>query len=147
VAFFVFGSGALAAYSGTKALWRSYLEQRFTIRRDVLLTRQPVKADSFVMFHKGLALVLVLSWIILSGTVVTEPFHVSEYQFHTSTYSATWIAKPEAVLADDPTESSDNPPLGLWEPLETATAGLPTCALRILPRCSKLHKLHHVFLI
>ena len=90
------------------------------------------------MFHKGLALFLVLSWMILSGTVVTEYLHGDV---------PTWIAKSDAVLADDPTESGGKPQVHQWKSLETATAGLTIFRPKSLQRCFKLHKLHHVLII
>jgi hypothetical protein len=99
------------------------------------------------VIHKGLALLLVLSWMILSEQVLIQHFDVSGSKFQTHTGVPTWIAKSDATLTDDPTESAGKPPLSHSKPLRTATVTLTTFAPTSLHACFKLHKLHHVFLI
>jgi hypothetical protein len=104
------------------------------------------QADSFVMFRKGLALLLVLSSVILTGTVNLENVHDLGSQFHRSAHNPTWSAKPAAVLTDDTVEFADHTQLIQRKRVEPTTAEL-VIGLTSFQPYFKLHKVHHVFLI
>jgi hypothetical protein len=105
------------------------------------------QADSFIMFRKCLALLLVLAWVILFGTVSLEHVDGSGPQFHHSAPASTSSAKPAAVLTDDSFESSCHTQLSECEWVEAAAEQLAVTGLTSLQRHFKLHKVHHVFLI
>ena len=99
------------------------------------------------MFRKGLALLLVLAWVILFGTVSLENVDGSGPQFHHSAHASTSSAKPLAVLTDDSFETSCHTQLSQCEWVEAAAAELAVIGLTSFQRYLKLHKVHHVFLI
>jgi hypothetical protein len=105
------------------------------------------QADSLIMFRKCLALLLVLTWVILFGTVVLENLDGFGSQLHRSAHAPTWSAKPAAVLTDDSFESSCHTQLSECEWVEAAAEQLAVTGLTSLQRHFKLHKVHHVFLI
>jgi hypothetical protein len=105
------------------------------------------QADTFVMFRKCLALLLGLSWLILTGSVISEDVDGSRAQFHRSAHAPRSSAKPVAVLTDDTVEAPSPTQLSQCEWVEAATAELATIGLTSLQRHFKLHKVHHVFLI
>ncbi len=99
------------------------------------------------MFRKCLAPLLVLAWIILFGSVILENLDGFGSQFHRSSHSPTWSAKPAAVLTDDTVEFSSRTQLSQCKWVEATTAERPVIGLTSLHRYFKLHKVHHVFLI
>jgi hypothetical protein len=105
------------------------------------------QADSLTMFRKCLALLLVLTWVILFGTVVLENLDGFGSQLHRSAHAPTWSAKPAAVLTDDIVESAGHIRLSQCKWVKATTTELPAIGLTSLPRYFKLHKVHHVFLI
>ena len=111
------------------------------------LDKAVFQADSLVMFRKGLSVLLVLSWVILFGTVIIENLDAFGSQFHRSAPAATWSGKPAVVLTDDTVESAGAAQLSPCQWAEAGTAELPVMGPKSLLRCFKLHKVHHVFLI
>jgi hypothetical protein len=100
------------------------------------------------MFRKSLALLLVLSWVILFGTVIIESLDGFGSQSHRSAQAHTWSAKPAAVQTDNTIESARYTGLILCTPVGAiTTAELPVVALTNFHRYFKLHKVHQVFLI
>src|ERR671912_505714 len=104
------------------------------------------KPDTLIMFRKSLALLLVLAWVILFGTVIFEKPAGFGSQFHRSAHALTWSAKPAAVPIDDTDDSTDGTPQRQCRRVRAATAE-PAIGLTGLQRCFKLHKIHQVFLI
>ena len=99
------------------------------------------------MSRKGLALLLVLSWIILFETVIVENLAGFESQFHRSAHARTWSVKPAVVLTDDTVEFAADAQLSPSQPAKATTAALPVVNPTSFQRTLKLHKFHHVFLI
>jgi hypothetical protein len=110
------------------------------------LDRVLFQADSLVMFSKGLALLLVLSWIILTGPVSLENVHGFGSQSDPCAHNPTWSAKPDAVLTDDTVEPAGHTQLIQRKRVEPTTAELVIGPTSFQPYF-KLHKVHHVFLI
>ena len=99
------------------------------------------------MFRKSLALLLVLSWVILFGTVIIESLDGFGSQSHRSAEAHTWSAKPAAVQTDDTIDSARYTGLIQCKAVVPTTAELPVVALTNFHRYFKLHKVHQVFLI
>ena len=99
------------------------------------------------MFRKGLALLLVLSWVILFQTVIIENLDGFGSQFHRSAHARTWSPKPAVILSDDTVECAGNAQLSQCQRAEAPTAELPVIGPTSFQRYLKLHTLHHVFLI
>jgi hypothetical protein len=99
------------------------------------------------MFRKSLALLLVLSWVILFGTVIIESLDGFGSQSHRSAHAHTWSAKPAAVQTDDTVDSARYTGLIQCKRAEATTVELPVIGLTCLQRYFKLHKVHHVFLM
>jgi hypothetical protein len=116
--------------------------QRFCCSLDKI-SRKP---DTLIMFRKCLALLLVLAWVVLFGTVIFENLAGFGSQFHRSAHALTWSAKPAAVPIDDTDDSTDGTPHSQCKRVRAATAE-PAIGLTGLQRCFKLHKIHQVFLI
>ena len=98
------------------------------------------------MFRKCLALLLVLAWIMLFGTLIFEDLPGFGSQFHRSAHALTFSAKPAAVPIDDTDDSIDGTPLSQCKRVGAATAE-PAIGPTDLQLCFKLHKIHQVFLI
>jgi hypothetical protein len=105
------------------------------------------QADSFIMLRKCLALLLVLAWVILFGTVILDNLDGFGSQFHRSAHAPAWSAKPAAVLTDDTVESAGHIQLSQCKWVKATTTELPVIGLTSLQRYFKIHKVHHVFLI
>jgi hypothetical protein len=128
---------------------RKHLTSWFQIVMDAgsSLDNAIFQADSLVMFYKGLALLLVLSWVILFETVIIENLDGFGSHFHCSAHGRTWSAKPAVSLSDDTVESAGDAQLSQCQRFEAPTAELPVIGPTNFQRCLKLHTLHHVFLI
>lgn len=98
------------------------------------------------MFRKCLALLLVLAWVILFGTVIFENLAGFGSQFYSAAHALTWNVKPAAVPIDDSDEATDDTQRSQCKRVGAATAE-SAIGLTGLQRCFKLHKVHHVFLI
>jgi hypothetical protein len=100
------------------------------------------------MLHRALAVLLVLSWVILSGFDVLEdldPF--GQIEFHSSAGPSTHGVGHTISLANNIIESADHS-----RPRHSVTRHQPTVHLSVdvyvvVQSSSKLHKLHHIFLI
>jgi hypothetical protein len=99
------------------------------------------------MFRKSLALLLMLSWVILFGTVIIQSPAGFGSQPHRTADAHTWSVKSAAVQTNDTVESARYTGLIQCNPVEPTTAELPVLAPPNFHRYFKLHKVHQVFLI
>jgi hypothetical protein len=113
-----------------------------------MLNKLCSEIDSRVMLKRGLAVLLVLSWVILSGFDVLEdldPF--GQIELHRSAGPPTHGVGHTMSLANNIIESADDS-----RPRHSVTRHQPTVHLPVdvhvvVQSSSKLHKLHHIFLI
>lgn len=114
----------------------------------LMLNKLCSEIDSRVMLKRGLAVLLVLSWVILSGFDVLEdldPF--GQIELHGSAGPSTHGVGHTISLANNIIESADDS-----RPRHSVTRHQPTVHLPVdvhvvVQSSSKLHKLHHIFLI
>ena len=99
------------------------------------------------MFRKSLALLLVLSWVILFGTVIIESLDGFGSQSHRSADAHTWSAKTAAAQTHDSVDSARYTGLIQCKAVVPTTVELPVIGLTSLQRYFKRHKVHQVFLI
>jgi hypothetical protein len=101
------------------------------------------------MLKRVLAVLLVLSWVILSGFDVLEdldPF--GQIELHGSVGpSPTPRVGHTISLADNVVESAYHSPRRHWVSLDEPTVHLSVDVDVVVQSSSKLHKLHHIFLI
>ena len=100
------------------------------------------------MLRKRLALLLALSWVILSGYDVIEDLDLPDrIAFHSSTDALSRGARSAGLLARNIVESADRPHLrcaSLAEHyLEFTASYTPSLSQKVF----KLHKVNQVFLI
>ncbi|HEX2244638.1 MAG TPA: hypothetical protein VHK27_15595 [Gammaproteobacteria bacterium] len=100
------------------------------------------------MLRKRLALLIALSWVILSGHDVIEDLDLPDpIAVHSSSNALSGAAGPAGLLARNIVESADRPHLrcaSLPERhLEFAASYAPSATQRVF----KLHKVNQVFLI
>lgn len=101
-----------------------------------------------VMLKRVLGLLLVFSWISLSGFDVTEDLDLpDQIEFKTSTDSPIATHGPAGLLARNIIESADLAPSRCPNLLEQFATLRTTCIPYHFQKTSKLHKIHRVFLI
>jgi len=102
------------------------------------------------MLRKSLAILLLFSWVILSGFDLLEDL---QFESGTSAYSQGPIDKSlpylkhRASLANNIVESANHAQLFYPSLLRLAAVQWPIQPVLSFHKVSQLHKLHHVFLI
>jgi len=100
------------------------------------------------MFRKVLGLLLVFSWISLSGFDVTEDLDFpDQIEFQSSTDLPTASNGPAGILARNIVESADHTASRGPHLLEQFATRKTTYTPHHSQKTSKLHKVHRVFLI
>jgi hypothetical protein len=100
------------------------------------------------MLKKALAVLLGVSWVILSGFDVLEdldPFH--QFEFHGSAAPSAHGVRHRISLSNNIIESADHSPPRHSVTLHQPTIHVPVDVYVAVQSSSKLHKLHHVYLI
>ena len=100
------------------------------------------------MLRRFIALLLVFSWIGLSGFDVTEDLDLpDQIEFQSSTDSPTATNGPAGLLARNIVETANNTQSRCANLLEQFATRKTTYAAHHSHKTSKLHKVHRVFLI
>jgi hypothetical protein len=100
------------------------------------------------MLRKRLALLLVLSWVILSGYDVTEDLHLPDrVALHQTAGPLSHGAGSEGLLARNIVESADRPHLRYATLPEHYLEFIANYTPSLPQRIFKLHKINQVFLI
>jgi hypothetical protein len=100
------------------------------------------------MFRKALSVLLVFSWIVLSGLDVVEDLDLpDQIEFQNSTKAASRGNGPSGPLARNIVESATDGGIRCSSWLEQLTAPTINYAPYFSRKVSKLHKVHRVFLI
>jgi hypothetical protein len=100
------------------------------------------------MLRKRLALLLALSWVILSGYDVIEDLDLPEQtELHNSADALSRGPGSAGLLAGNIVESADRPHLGWASLLEQYLEFTASSILTRSQRVFKLHKVNQVFLI
>jgi hypothetical protein len=101
------------------------------------------------MLHRALAVLLVLSWVILSGVDLLEdldPF--GQIRLHRSAGRSTpGVGHTIGSLTNNIVESAGHSRPRCWVTLDQPTVHQSVDVHVVVQRSSKLHKLHHTFLI
>ena len=100
------------------------------------------------MLRSRLALLLVFSWVILSGYDVTEDLHLPDrITLHQTTDALSRGAGSAGLLARNIVESADRPHLRYATLPEQYLEFTASYAPSLSQRVFKLHKVYQVFLI
>ena len=100
------------------------------------------------MLRRFIALLLVFSWISLSGFDVTEDLDFpDQIEFQSSTELPVTSNGPAGLLARNIVESADHTPSRCPRLLEQFAIRKTTYTPHHSQKSSKLHKVHRVFLI
>ena len=100
------------------------------------------------MLRKRLALLLALSWVILSGYDVIEDLDLPDrIALHSSSDALSRGAGAAGLLARNMVESADRPYLRCATLLEHHLEFAASYTPRVTQRVFKLHKVNQVFLI
>ena len=100
------------------------------------------------MLRKRLALLLVFSWVILSGYDITEDLHLPErIALHQTNDALFRGAGSAGLLAGNIVESADRPRLRYATLPEICLELTANCIPSVSQRVFKLHKINQVFLI
>ena len=110
------------------------------------MTRSAVRVH--YMLRRFIALLLVFSWIGLSGFDVTEDLNFpDQIEFQSSTDLPITSNGPAGLLARNIVESADHTPSRCPNLLEQFATRKTTYTPHHSHKTSKLHKVHRVFLI
>ncbi len=100
------------------------------------------------MLRKTLSALLVFSWMILSGLDVVEDLDLPDpIQLKDSTEPPLPVSASAGLLASNIVETATHAGIRCCNPLEQFTHPITTYTPHSSQRVSKLHKVHHVFLI
>lgn len=100
------------------------------------------------MLRKALAVLLVLSWIILSGFDLLEDFDFPiERGVHGPLEGPLRNMGPGVDMVNNLVESADRTRLGSSGLRELPVVDSPVNAPEVPEKVSKIHKLHRIFLI
>lgn len=99
------------------------------------------------MFLKALAVLLILSWITLSGFDVLEDLGSSVLEIHESTDANPQGLAKRIQLANNIIELADHSKTDRSAVFEKPLVQLPLESPSVSPKTLRLHKFHRVFLI
>jgi hypothetical protein len=101
-----------------------------------------------VMARKFLALLLILSWLSLSGFDVLEDLDIpDQVDLYSSTASPLLDHGRSARLTHNIVESAGHSKIRYFSCMEQRAVRLAICSPTPFQKTYKLHKLHHAFLI
>jgi hypothetical protein len=100
------------------------------------------------MARRFLALILIISWLSLSGFDVLEDLDFpNQIELYSSTASPLLDHGQTARLTHNMVESAGHSKVRYFNCMEQRAVRLVICSPTQFQKISKLHKLHHAFLI